>query len=290
MLLSNYSYINSNCGHSHSGITNPYNFLSPHTWRGYFTYLNNDGNGEQIKRDSFPTGTNPPYSLMMGDSGALLSSSNTTNGVGSLTGSFAMGRAISSTINGTGALTSNLSLIIQLACSALNGSGTLTASMTSIVQVASTMAGSGNLSGSLKLLAGVVCSMTGSGEITANLKGIANLEADITPFTELSPENLAASVWNSLAASFNTAGTMGNKLNSAASAGDPWSTALPGSYADGEAGKILAQIKTLTDELHRLQGLKLGEPMTVTPTSRVSGDIELVISGDGVTTTTVERQ
>ena len=35
------------------------------------------------------------------------------------------------------------------------------------------------------------------------------------------------------------AGSMGDKINSAASAGDPWSTLLPGLYTDGTAGKII---------------------------------------------------
>lgn len=43
------------------------------------------------------------------------------------------------------------------------------------------------------------------------------------------------------------------------------------------------------EELHRLQGLKASAPMTVTPTTRVAGDISLVLTGDGVTTTTVTR-
>jgi len=46
---------------------------------------------------------------------------------------------------------------------------------------------------------------------------------------------------------------------------------------------------TKLDELHRIQGLKSGQPMTVTPTTRVVGAISLAISGDGVTTTTVTR-
>jgi len=53
---------------------------------------------------------------------------------------------------------------------------------------------------------------------------------------------LANSVWDESAASHNTAGTMGNKLNAAASAGDPWTTALPASYGAGTAGFILAAL------------------------------------------------
>jgi len=55
--------------------------------------------------------------------------------------------------------------------------------------------------------------------VTAILKAKANLSADATPFTELSPENLASNVWNSIATEFNRTGTMGNKVNMASSGG-----------------------------------------------------------------------
>lgn len=47
------------------------------------------------------------------------------------------------------------------------------------------------------------------------------------------------SVWEASAASHNSSGTLGAKLNSAGSAGDPWGTALPGAYGVGTAGNIL---------------------------------------------------
>jgi hypothetical protein len=43
------------------------------------------------------------------------------------------------------------------------------------------------------------------------------------------------------------------------------------------------------DELHKIQGLSAGAPMTVTNTTRVAGSINLAISGNGTTTTTVTR-
>jgi len=45
----------------------------------------------------------------------------------------------------------------------------------------------------------------------------------------------------------------------------------------------------LVDELHKIQGLDAANPMTVTPTSRTSGSIDLTISGDGETETIVTR-
>ena len=52
-----------------------------------------------------------------------------------------------------------------------------------------------------------------------------------------------------------------------------------------EKNRVLLQL----DELHKLQGLDASNPMTVTPTSRVTGSISQTISGDGKNTTTVTR-
>lgn len=288
MLIANYSYINQICGHNHSGITNPCKFLRPHVMRGYYGKSQVDGNIEQIKRDGFPTGSNPPYAIVMGDKGGLLSSSNTISGVSSTSISMAMGLAAQSALSGSGDLTGGLSLVIQLACGIL-AEGDISASLVGKLEMASALAGQGDLEASLGLIAFVVSEITGSGSVEGTFYGTASLAADISSSSTLSPENLAAAVWNSIAASFNTAGTMGAKMNSAASAGDPWATALPGSYLSTEAGGILAQIQSLVDELHKIQGLDVANPMTVTPTSRTSGSIDLTISGDGETETIVTR-
>lgn len=256
--------------------------------RGYYTYADAGPNGEQIKRDGFPTGTNPPYSLVMGDKGALLSATTTISGASATTFAMAMGLAAECDITGSGDITGSLSLVIQLACDIL-ASGTISASLVGKLEMASALAGSGDLTSSLGLIAFVVSELTGSGTVSGTFFGTASLEADISSSSTLSPENLAAAVWNSIAASFNTAGTMGNKMNSAASAGDPWATTLPASYLSTEAGGILSQIQTLVDELHKIQGLSDGNPMTVTPTNRIVGTINLDITGDGETSTTVTR-
>jgi hypothetical protein len=66
--------------------------------------------------------------------------------------------------------------------------------------------------------------------------------------------------------------------------------------ADYTAPPSAASIKTeieqdgsKLDEVHRIHGLKSGQTMTVTPTSRVAGAITQTIGGDGTTTTTVTR-
>lgn len=66
-----------------------------------------------------------------------------------------------------------------------------------------------------------------------------NGSGDITSETPLSPSALASAVWNSLAADFNVSGTMGNKLNGAGSAGDPWTTDLDSYTTPGTAGALM---------------------------------------------------
>jgi len=43
------------------------------------------------------------------------------------------------------------------------------------------------------------------------------------------------------------------------------------------------------DDLYKLQGLDIDNPMTVTPSSRNAGSISQIISGDGTSSTTVTR-
>ncbi len=70
----------------------------------------------------------------------------------------------------------------------------------------------------------MIVPFSGTGEV-ASLVGAANLKGNLsmtgvwTPFTDLSPENLAREVWNAVASQYNDAGTMGAKLNTASSGG-----------------------------------------------------------------------
>ena len=54
-------------------------------------------------------------------------------------------------------------------------------------------------------------------------------------------------------------------------------------------GGLSASQAVQLDELYKLQGLDATNPMTVTRSSRIVGDIDLAITGDGLSTTTVTR-
>ena len=123
---------------------------------------------------------------------------------------------------GTGALSlssdGGLSLVISL-----SGNGDIAVSVDGNVALTIGMAGNGDFTvtgaGGLSMIVPVA----GSGSIAltgdGNLKGNLDMEGSWTPFTELSPENLATAVWSALAADNNVAGTMGDLLNAAGGGG-----------------------------------------------------------------------
>jgi hypothetical protein len=74
---------------------------------------------------------------------------------------------------------------------------------------------------------------TGANQISLTT---GNVSLATAPLTAVQTEN---AVWDAVATSHNTALTLGNKLNAAASATDPWGVALPGAYGAGTAGSIV---------------------------------------------------
>lgn len=86
---------------------------------------------------------------------------------------------------------------------------------------------------------------------------------------------IADQVWDEQISGHLSAGSTGEKLNSAGAAGDPWTTALPGSYTPGQAGHILASrmptgsviVGTNNDKT----GYSLSSPQTFHLIGNVSG-------------------
>lgn len=78
-----------------------------------------------------------------------------------------------------------------------------------------TVTGAGGLSTIVPFEGAGSFALNGSGD----LRGRLNMEGSWTPFSELSPEGLAAAVWNALATVNNNAGSMGAKLNTASAGG-----------------------------------------------------------------------
>jgi hypothetical protein len=251
MLICNYSYINQICGHNHSGVTNPVWIIQPHSMRGYYGLAQDSDVIEQIKRDSFPTGTESPYSLIMGDKGFLLSSTTTSNGVGTITSGLSMGKACEAALTGTGTISAaNLSLIVQLAAS-LSGSGTITtASLVGVVALAASLSGTGSLTAGLNVIAFMTTTLSGTGSLTADLKGTLSMSASIyVNESEATVQQIVDGVWNGLATVYNNPDTMGELLNNTGGGASPatiadavWDEILASHSISGSTGEKLSKL------------------------------------------------
>ena len=123
-----------------------------------------------------------------------------------------------SSLAGSGALSAEAQLIVS-AVAALSGLGGLSPSIAGKLDASITLAGSGAISGALAALAGAVAEIVGSGTLAATGRGQGFISADIQPFTELSPQSLAAAVWNALVADFDAVGTFGEAVQAGGGGG-----------------------------------------------------------------------
>ena len=137
-------------------------------------------------------------------------------------------------ITGTG----GLGLIITL-----TGNNTFSFTQTGSVNLTIGLEGTGTFTitpaGSLNLIIPVAGTSTFTLSTVANLKGLSDLAGDITPYTELSPQTLAAAVWNAVIAEYSDVGTAGKALQDAGAAGNPWSADASTNNDPGTMGEKL---------------------------------------------------
>jgi hypothetical protein len=197
------------------------------------------------KKDGIPRGYRHPYTWAMAPKDGGVTTVNMITGFGGLVANGALGRNLDAALAGYGTIdpSSSAQLIVS-AVAALAGIGGLSADVIGKLETSATLAGAGDITGSLGALAWAVSNITASSSITGTPKGIGSVSANITPFTALSPESLAAAVWNAVAAGYNSGGTMGEKLNASGSASDPWTADLASYNTDGTAGKRMKDLLT----------------------------------------------
>lgn len=261
-------------------------FTSPAIWqggvktgamRGRFFGATESSN-YMSKLESSPSGYRPPYSWLMAQYDGGLGSTQIIRGQG-LISSFNLAAGLSASSGLTGSGTINFaegSLILQAISAilgtgsvyyaALTGNGNFTGGLTGYGSINSASAGAitglqavagltgyGFVVGQIGALSGAIAGLTGYGFASVSTEtGVGSISADIVPFTELSPQSLAAAVWDSIASEYNTSSTMGNKMNAAGAAGDPWSSTLPGSYTADQAGAIVNRLEDLINQIKTL--------------------------------------
>jgi hypothetical protein len=135
----------------------------------------------------------------------------------------------------------------------LNGAGLTAIGDTRLANLDATVSsrstyGGGDTSGTTTLLARLTATRAGlldnldaaiSTRSTFAGGAVASVTAAVTVGGYSAGQDPATLVLDATASSHNTSLTIGNKINSAASAGDPWATSLPGAYASGTAGYIV---------------------------------------------------
>lgn len=158
----------------------------------------------------------------------------------SVTGSLSSSLNAQATIACIAALNSSISGAVQIV-SSMSGAATVSPVIKAKWEMLSTITGQCTVVGAIKATAHLISTIIGDSDTDFDVLAKAQIAAEITPFTDLSPQGLASAIWNSLADEFNSSGTMGQKINSAASAGDPWITELPGTYPPGSAGDVIGK-------------------------------------------------
>lgn len=242
MILGNYTALNSNPGRAIGNFTNLYSNYKPGGWYSFYDPDIQSHKTRDNSRASFPTGTQPHYSWIVAPKGGELTSTTQINGDSDMSASMANGINIVSSLAGTGTISSGALSLVTSMIATIACTGTLTGSMVGTIQMAASLAGSGDITGSLNMLSGMVANLAGTGAISADLKGKLFMAADIyVNQSEATVQQIVDAVWNALAAEYDLSGTMGEKLNGAGSAGDPWTTDLTGYNTADTAGKILKE-------------------------------------------------
>jgi hypothetical protein len=209
--------------------------------------------------------------------GAILARERTTFGItGSMTGYTGVARTATSTlsINGT--------VLGQLTAGAV-ATGTLGVSGLAAITGYAVRTASGSFS-----ITGLV-STNDPGYIVAS--GTISISGAVTPYgvglivansaeiSEFSPANLAAAVWNATSTGYNSAGSMGEKLNNAGAAANPWTEVIESGLTAAEVLRIIAgfaagdadglesgspRFKSLDGSKDRIVGTYSGGTRTVT--------------------------
>lgn len=138
-----------------------------------------------------------------------------------------------------------LQLVVSMVASAL-GEATNNANLRAALGLAGSSAGVTTNNAVITALAWAIGNA--SGEATATLVRYATgqLQGSISPFTELSPEGLAAAVWNSLVAQYGEDGTMGNALGLASSGGVDYSTLAAAILSAAQTTPIHSDVRKVT--------------------------------------------
>ena len=175
------------------------------------------------KLAAMPWGHNHPYQITMPLKAGGIASFRGVAGAGTTTAAINGGKNAAAALTGAGSLSAVGDKLATLFAS-LAGSGTISnAAAVAYLNLAAQLAGSGDLAGAATAIGRAAAALSGDGDLAGLATALGELEATIVVTGDLlNSANVASAVWGALAAANNTGGTMGEKLNDAGSAANPW--------------------------------------------------------------------
>lgn len=242
MILANYAQQNRNSIKEWGvAFSNPFSQFKP-------TLFNNtnipDTSDIALSRSGLNEGYNTSYSWSHPMRSGGMASTSQIEGVGSLTAAALAVKLAEAALSGSGDLEGIGSLIVQ-AIADLSGAGVISdANMQAFLLAVASLSGSGDLAGTRSALGALIAALSGDGDAeTSTLTGLGELDADlVVTGSGLTTSNVGQAVWSALASANNSAGTMGEKLNDAGSASNPWTEVIESGYTAAEILRILVAV------------------------------------------------
>jgi len=174
--------------------------------------------------------------------GALVGIVATLNGEGELSGSISGAVQAIANLASSGDLSGAIKATVDLVAT-INGDNTLTSDIIGNWNMVTSLIGSNNFSGAIKAFAEIQANPQGNNTFIINNGAVVGaMSSSITSLSILSPESLASSVWSALSSQNNQSGTMGEKMNGAGSAGNPWTEIIEGTYTAAEVMRLLVSV------------------------------------------------
>ena len=243
MLVGNYSKLNSSPGRFFGGTlvgggADRGNYGKPGSRRDAYV----DVGTTWDSRSAIPEGYYPPYTWLLPQTqGGMVTR---LAGSGSVTGTGQLTKQLAAALAGTGSISTSNMITVAAMLAALSGSGSIsTSNLIAVLQLVVAMSGSGSLTSQAVPSPGhMASSLAGSGALTAVRYAVGEMEATINigGVTYAEAADVAAAVWSASAALNNDVGTMGEKLNDAGGAANPWTEVIEGSYTAAEMLRIIA--------------------------------------------------
>lgn len=226
-------------------------------------------------KSGYPSGVRHPISWCMAPKGGGMSSYRRASITLTSTGVGALGREIV----GDSTITLNCAAIGGLIA---GGVGSAAISINGDGDILATIGAPGSATISLSAVAtpGAIGFLEGNSAVNLNGTLVSYAIGHMVGSTEesgLTVSGIVNAVWNAVAANYNDSGSMGARLNSAASGGVDYEA-----MAEAVRTELAVELTRLTKlaKLHAIDAT-----LVVTPTTRIAGDVSQTINTVGDTTT-----